>query len=96
MKMKPLRDRVLVKRLESETITKSGIIIPDSAGEKPMEAKVIATGPGGRSDKGDLIPMTIKKNDLILLAKYSGNEIKIDGDEHLIVREDEILAVIEK
>ncbi len=96
MEMRPLRDRVLVTRLESETRTKSGIIIPDTAGEKPMQARVIATGPGRRTDDGEVIPIAVKKGDRILFAKYSGNEIEIDGQEHLILREDEILAIIEK
>lgn len=94
MKINPLYDRVLIQRLEPETKTKGGIIIPDSAGERPQQGKVIAVGRGKISDKGDLIPMSVKPGQTILFGKYSGNEIKVDGDEHLILREDEILAII--
>jgi len=94
MKINPLYDRVLIKRLETEFKTKSGIIIPDSAGEKPQEGKVIAVGKGKISKNGDLIPMTVKKGDRILFAKYSGSEIRLDNEEHLILREDEILAIL--
>jgi len=95
MKVKPLQDRVLVRRVDAEFKTKGGIIIPDTAGEKPMEAKVIAVGPGKRADDGSLIAPAVKKGDRVLFAKYSGNEIRLDGVDHLIMREDEILAIIE-
>jgi chaperonin GroES len=96
MKIRPLQDRILVKRVQEEEKTKGGIIIPDSAKEKPVEGEVIAAGPGKYSDKGELRPLEVKKGDRILFGKYSGNEIKLDGVEHLILREDEILGVIEK
>ena len=96
MKIRPLQDRILVKRVQEEEKTKGGIIIPDSAKEKPVEGEVIAAGPGKVSDKGELRPLEVKKGDRILFGKYSGNEIKLDGVEHLILREDEILGVIEK
>ena len=95
MKIRPLYDRLLVKRLDAETRTKGGIIIPDTASEKPQQGKVVAAGNGKISDKGDLIPLTVKPGDRILFAKYSGNEIEIDGENHLVMREDEVLAVIE-
>jgi chaperonin GroES len=95
MAIRPLNDRVIVKRLDSEERTKGGIIIPDSAKEKPLEGKVIAVGGGKRDEKGKAIAMVVKKGDRVLFGKYSGNEIKIDGDELVIVREEDILAVIE-
>ncbi len=94
MKVTPLHDRVLVKRLAKEEKTKGGIIIPDSQTEKPAEATVVSVGPGRRAEDGTLIEMDVKKGDLVLFAKYSGSEIKLDGEEHLILREDEVLAVI--
>lgn len=96
MKLKPLDDRVLVLRIEQEEKTSGGIVIPDTAKEKPMEGKVIAVGPGKVDDKGKRIPTEVKKNDRVLFGKYAGNEIKIDGVEHLIMREDDILAIVEK
>ena len=96
MKLRPLNDRVLVLRIEKEEKTSGGIVIPDTAKEKPMEGKVIAVGPGKVDDKGKQIPMAVKKNDRVLFGKYAGNEIKIDGVEHLIMREDDILAIVEK
>ena len=96
MKIRPLHDRVVVRRLEAEQRTESGIIIPDTAKEKPIEAKVVAVGPGKLDDEGRRIAMDVKEGDIVLFAKYSGNEIKIDGEEHLILREDEILAILEK
>ena len=96
MKVKPLQDRILVKRVEEETKTKGGIIIPDSAKEKPQEGLVIAVGPGKVTDNGTRVTPEVKKGDRILFGKYSGTEIKIEGEEHLILREDDILAVIEK
>ncbi|MEK6778422.1 MAG: co-chaperone GroES [Candidatus Deferrimicrobiota bacterium] len=96
MKVKPLQDRVLVKRVEEETKTKGGIIIPDSAKEKPQEGLVVAVGPGKVTDTGTRVPPEVKKGDRILFGKYSGSEIKVDGVEHLILREDDILAILEK
>jgi chaperonin GroES len=95
MKLRPLQDRILVKRVEEETKTKGGIIIPDTAKEKPAEGKVIAVGNGKLGDDGKRIPLEIKKGDRILFGKYSGTEVKIEGDEHLIMREEDVLAVIE-
>lgn len=95
MKIRPLQDRVIVKRIEEEGKSKGGIIIPDSAKEKPQEGKVIAVGKGKVNDEGKLIPLDVKVNDRILFGKYSGSEINIDGDEHLIMREEDILGVIE-
>jgi chaperonin GroES len=96
MKIRPLQDRLVVKRLAEEEKTKGGIIIPDSAKEKPIEGEVIAVGNGKFSDEGTLRPLDLKKGDRVLFGKYSGTEIKIDGIEHLILREDEVLGVIEK
>ncbi len=95
MKIRPLQDRILVERIEEE-VKKGGIIIPDSAKEKPQQGKVIAVGPGRVDDKGTRIPMEVKKGDIILFGKYSGNEIRIGDEEHLIMREDDVLAVVEK
>ena len=95
MKIRPLQDRVIVKRLEEEEKTKGGIIIPDTAKEKPQEGKVIATGKGKMTEDGKLIPLDVKVGDRILFGKYSGTEIKIEGEEHLIMREEDILGVIE-
>ena len=96
MKVRPLYDRILVRRVAEEEKTKGGIIIPDSAKEKPSEGEVVAVGSGKVNEKGELRPLDVKKGDRILFGKYSGNEIKIDGDELIILREDEILGVIEK
>jgi chaperonin GroES len=95
MKIRPLQDRILVERIEEE-VKKGGIIIPDSAKEKPQQGKVIAVGPGRVDEKGNRIPMEVKKGDTILFGKYSGNEIRIGDEEHLIMREDDVLAVVEK
>ncbi len=95
MKLRPLNDRVIVKRVESETKTKGGIIIPDAAKEKPIEAEVIAVGLGKMMDNGERQKMQVVEGDKILFSKYSGTEVKIDGAEHLILREDDILAVVE-
>jgi chaperonin GroES len=95
-KFRPLYDRVLVKRLQSEDRTSSGLVIPESAKEKPQQAKVVAVGQGRLSKKNDLIPLTVKAGDTILFGKYTGDEIKIDGEEHLILREQDILAIVEK
>jgi chaperonin GroES len=96
MKVRPLQDRVVVKRIEEEGKSKGGIIIPDSAKEKPAEGEVIAVGSGKVNDKGELRKLDVKKGDRVLFGKYSGNEIRIDGVDHLILREDEILGVVEK
>ncbi|MBL8660093.1 MAG: co-chaperone GroES [Rhodospirillales bacterium] len=95
MKFKPLHDRVLVKRIEQEEKTKGGIIIPDTAKEKPQEGEVIAVGPGGRGDDGNVIPLDVKVGDRILFGKWSGSEVKIDGDELLIMKESDLLGVLE-
>jgi len=95
MKVKPLYDRVLVKRLEATEKHKGGIIIPDTAKEKPMEGKVVAVGSGKLDDEGKRIPLEVKVGNKILFGKYAGTEIKIDDDEHIILREDEILGIIE-
>ena len=95
MKFRPLHDRVVVKRVESETKTSGGIIIPDTAKEKPQQGKVVAAGNGKSKDDGKRIPLDVKAGDLILFGKYSGQEIKLEGEEYLIMREDEVLAVIE-
>jgi len=95
MKIKPLNDRILVLRIEGEQKTSGGIFIPDTAKEKPVEGKVIATGPGKFDDKGNRVPMAVKEKDKVLFGKYAGTEIKLDGVEHLIMREDDILGIIE-
>ena len=94
MKLRPLQDRILVKRVEEEAKTKGGIIIPDTAKEKPAEGKVVATGNGKLDDSGKRIPLEVKKGDRILFGKYAGTEVKIEGDEYLIMREDDVLGVI--
>ncbi len=95
MKVRPLHDRVIVKRVEEEEKTKGGIIIPDTAKEKPVEGKVIAVGDGKVGDDGKKIPLEVKAGDKILFGKYAGTEIQIDGEEHLIMREDDIIAIVE-
>ncbi len=95
MKIKPLQDRVIVQRMEEETKTAGGIIIPDSAQEKPQQGKVLAVGPGKVLEGGTKVDMTVKKGDTVLFGKYSGSEVKIDGDEVLIMREDDILGIVE-
>jgi chaperonin GroES len=95
MKVRPLHDRVIVKRVEEEDKTKGGIIIPDTAKEKPIEGKVIAVGNGKVLESGQKIPLEVKKGDRVLFAKYAGTEIKIDGEEHLIMREDDIIAIVD-
>ena len=95
MKIRPLHDRILVERVEEKEVRKGGIIIPDTAKEKPQEGKVIAAGNGKVKDDGQRIPLDVKGGDLILFGKYSGQEIKLDGEEYLIMREDEVLAVVE-
>jgi chaperonin GroES len=95
MKIRPLQDRVIVRRLEEEEKTKGGIIIPDTAKEKPQEGKVIAVGKGKITEDGKVIPLDVKVGDKILFGKYSGTEIKMEGEEHLIMREEDILGIIE-
>ena len=95
MKIRPLNDRVLVQRMKEETKTKGGIIIPDTAKEKPAEGKVIAAGNGRLGDDGKRIPLEVKKGDRVLFSKYGGTEVKVDGEEYLIMREDDILGIIE-
>ena len=95
MKIKPLHDRVIVKRVEEEETTKGGIIIPDTAKEKPAEGLIVAVGSGKISEDGTKQALEVKKGDKVLFGKYSGTEIKINGEEHLIMREDEIIAIIE-
>lgn len=95
MKVRPLNDRILVKRLEEEEMTKGGIIIPDSAKEKPAEGEVIAVGKGKMNDKGDRMTMDVKVGDRVLFSKYGGTDVKLDGVDHLIMREDDILAIVE-
>ncbi len=96
MKVKPLQDRVLVERLQEEEKTKGGLFIPDSAKEKPMQGKVVAAGNGRVMEDGKKIPMDVKIGDVVLFAKYSGNDVKIDDKEYLIMKEDDILAIVEK
>ena len=95
MKIRPLADRLVVKRLEQETKTKGGIIIPDTAKEKPMEGEIVAVGPGARDEKGTLVPLDVKKGDRILFGKWSGTEIKIDGVDLLIMKESDVMGIIE-
>ena len=95
MKFRPLGDRVLVKRVEEEQKTKGGIIIPDTAKEKPQEGEVIAVGPGARNDKGDVVALDVKAGDKILFGKWSGTEVTLDGEELLIMKESDILGVVE-
>jgi len=96
MKIRPLHDRIIVKRVEEEEKTKGGIIIPDTAKEKPIEGKIIAVGKGRVTEDGKLVPMEVKAGDRVLFSKYAGTEVKIDGVEHLIMREEDILGIVEK
>ncbi|PIC01455.1 co-chaperone GroES [Caulobacter sp. X] len=95
MKFRPLGDRVLVKRVEEETKTKGGIIIPDTAKEKPQEGEVVAVGPGARNDKGEIVALDVKAGDRILFGKWSGTEVKVDGQDLLIMKESDVLGVVE-
>lgn len=95
MKFRPLHDRVLVKRIEQEERTKGGIIIPDTAKEKPQEGEVVAVGPGTRDEDGDRIPLDVKEGDRVLFGKWSGTEVKVDGEDLLIMKESDLLGVIE-
>jgi len=94
MNLRPLADRVIVKRIESETKTASGIYIPDNAAEKPDQGEVLAVGPGKRNDKGDIAPMNVKVGDRVLFGKYSGQTVKVNGDELLVMKEDDLFAVV--
>lgn len=96
MKIRPLDDRILVKPLKTEEKTKGGIVLPDTAKEKPQQGKVITIGPGVLSKKGKRMSMLVKKGDIVLYGKYAGNEIKIDAEKYLIIKEDEVLAIVEK
>ncbi len=95
MKFRPLHDRVLVRRLEEDEMTVGGIIIPDTAKEKPMEGEVLAVGPGARNDKGELTPLDVRAGDRILFGKWSGSEVKIDGEELVIMKESDIMGIVE-
>ena len=94
MKIRPLQDRIVVKRLEGESVTKGGIIIPDTAKEKPIQGRVVAVGNGKILKDGKIRPLDVKVGDVILFGKYSGNEVKLDGDDHVLIREDDVLAVL--
>jgi chaperonin GroES len=96
MKIKPLQDRVIIKRIEEESKTAGGLFIPDTAKEKPQQGKVLAVGPGKVLDSGTRVDLTVKEGDVVLFGKYSGSEVKIDGEEVLIMREDDILGIISK
>ncbi|PPD42678.1 MAG: co-chaperone GroES [Methylocystis sp.] len=95
MAFRPLHDRVVVKRLEGEEKTKGGIIIPDSAKEKPQEGKIVAVGPGARDESGKLVPLDVKAGDRVLFGKWSGTEVKVDGDDLLIMKESDILGIVD-
>jgi chaperonin GroES len=95
MKIRPLHDRILIKRLDEETKTAGGLFIPDAAKEKPIQAKVVAVGSGKRDKDGKIHPLEVKAGDKVLFSKYSGTEVKIDGEEHLILREDDLLAILD-
>lgn len=95
MRIRPLHDRIVIKRLESEAKTKGGIIIPDSAKEKPIQGRVVAVGNGKVLKDGKVHPLEVKVGDVVLIGKYSGNEVKIDGEEHVLIREDDVLAITE-
>ncbi len=96
MRIRPLQDRIVVKRLESESKTKGGIIIPDTAKEKPIEGRVVAVGNGKLLKNGTLRPLDVKVGDTVLIGKYSGNEVKLDGEEHVLIREDDVLAITDR
>ena len=96
MKIRPLNDRLLVKRLEEEKMTAGGIIIPDSAKEKPAEGEVVAVGPGKVADNGDRVALQVKEGDMVLFSKYGGTDVKLDGEDFLIMREDDILGIVER
>ena len=95
MKLRPLQDRVLIRRVEPETKSAGGILIPDTAQEKPMEGEVVAVGPGTRDEDGKLYPLDVKTGDRVLFGKYSGNETRLDGTEYIIIREDDVLGILD-
>jgi chaperonin GroES len=95
MKLRPLGDRVLVTRVDEEEKSKGGIIIPDTAKEKPQEGRIVAVGPGKTNDDGNTVPLSVKKGDKVLFSKYAGTEINVEGEEHLFIREEDVLAVLE-
>ena len=95
MKLRPLHDRVIVKRIDSETKTSSGIVIPDSAAEKPDQGEILAVGPGKKNDKGELIPVDVKVGERVLFGKYSGQTVKVDGEELLVMKEEDLFAVVQ-
>ena len=96
MKFRPLHDRVVVKRVEEDTKTKGGIIIPETAQEKPMQGEIIAAGPGARDESGKIVPLDVKTGDKVLFGKWSGTEVKIDGEELLIMKESDIMGILDK
>jgi chaperonin GroES len=96
MKFRPLHDRVVIRRVDEDTKTKGGVIIPDTAQEKPMQGEIIAVGPGGRDESGKLIPIDLKPGDFVLFGKWSGTEVKLDGEELLIMKESDVMGVIER
>ena len=96
MKLRPLHDRVIVKRIDIETKTSSGIVIPDSAAEKPDQGEILAVGPGKKNDKGELSPVDVKVGDRVLFGKYSGQTVKVDGEELLVMKEEDLFAVVQK
>ncbi len=95
MKIKPIRDKIVVKPLEAETVTSSGIVIPDNATEKPLQGKVIGVGGGKVAENGTIVPLTIKEGDTVLYGKYSGQTVKVDNVEHIVLKEDEVMAIVE-
>jgi chaperonin GroES len=95
MKVRPLHNRLIVKRVEEDAKTAGGIIIPDTAKEKPQQGSVVSVGPGRRDDKGNLVPIDVNKGDRVLFSKYGGTEVQLDGEEHLIISEDDVLAILE-
>ena len=95
MKLRPLQDRIIVKRVDQEKTTASGIVIPDAAAEKPDQGEVLAVGPGRRDDKGERIPMDVKVGDMVLFGKYSGQTVKVDGEELLVMHESDVMAIVE-
>ena len=94
MKVKPIGDKILVKRLEAREVSKGGIVLPDSAKEKPQEGKVVAVGDGRRTDEGKKVPFTVKKGDKVIFTSYAGSEVKVDGEEYLILGEEDVLAIV--
>jgi chaperonin GroES len=95
MKIKPIRDRILVKPLDAETVTKSGIVIPDNATEKPQQGRVLGAGTGKITEKGEIVPLVIKEGDTVMYGKYSGQTVKVDNEELIVLKEDEVMAIVE-